>query len=246
MWLLFGWIAWRTLSQQKGRRAPGALVAAVVSLLIVLLHGLVDDPLYSGRGVLLFFVPLAFGASLPVERGRRRRHPLVVPVALIVLLFLALLGRKPLISLAFSNLGAVHQSQAELSVYSWPEWPIQDDVRRRVNLSDSVAEFEQALAFNPRNGTAHRRLGMIELARGRYEAALHHLEAAYAVEPGSMTTRQLYGEALIVNGRVDEGRALWQGVSNAQRQLNHRAWWYKHIGETERAEWIVQAVSDLP
>lgn len=244
MWLLFAWIAWQALSQRGGRRAPGALAAAAVSLLIVLLHGLIDDPLYSGRGVLLVFIPLAFGASLPIERPTRRRRPLALPVVLLVLLFLALLGRDPLLSLAFSNLGAVHHSQAELSVYSWPEWPIQDAVRREVDLSQPVAGFERALALNPRNATANRRLGMIELSLGEYEAALQHLEAAYAVEPESMTTRQLYGEALIVNGRVDEGRALWAGVSNAQRQLDIRAWWYRHIGDSERAEWIEQAASD--
>ncbi|MFN2291509.1 MAG: O-antigen ligase family protein [Anaerolineae bacterium] len=244
MWLVFAWIAWRALSQREQHRAPGALAAAVVSLLILLLHGLVDDPLYSGRGVLLFFVPLAFAASVPIRRPARRRRPLALPAALLVLLLLALLGRDPLLSLAFSNLGAIHQSQAELSVYAWPEWPVQDEVRRTVNLSEPVAEFERALAFNPRNGTANRRLGMIDLALGRYPAALQHLEAAYAVESKSMTTRQLFGEALIVNGRVEEGRALWEDVSNDENQLGIRAWWYGYIGETERAEWIEQAASD--
>jgi O-antigen ligase len=244
MWLLFACIVWQALSQQAGRCALGSLVVAAGSLLIVGLHGLVDDPLYSGRGVLLFFIPLAFGASLPVERPRRQRPPLAVLVAMLGLLFLALVGRNTLLSLAYSNIGAVRQSQAELSVYRWPEWPIQDDVRRRVNLREAVAPFDRALAFDPRNGTAHRRLGMIYLAQGRYGAALEHLEAAYAVEPGSMTTRQLYGEALIVNGRVEQGRALWQGVSNAQGQLDIRAWWYGHIGEPEWAEWIKWAAND--
>jgi hypothetical protein len=82
---------------------------------------------------------------------------------------------------------------------------------------------------------------MIDLALGRYEDALRHLEAAYAAEPWSVTTRQLLGEALIANGRVDEGRALWAGVNNAQGQLRIRVAWYKHIGETQRAAWMQQA-----
>ena len=48
------------------------------------------------------------------------------------------------------------------------------------------------------------------------------------------------------DGQVGEGRALWEGVSNEQRQLGIRGWWYGHIGETERAEWIEQAASDHP
>jgi tetratricopeptide (TPR) repeat protein len=176
----------------------------------------------------------------------RRRVSLALPIGLILLLAMVLLWWRPLLSLVFSNLGAVHQSQAELSVYSWPEWRIQDEVRRQVDLRRPVAEFERALAMNPRNATANRRLGMIELALGEYEAALRHLEAAYAVEPASMTTQQLLGEAYLANGRLEEGQALWDGVSNEQRQLVMRLGWYRHIGDVERAEWVRQAVSGHP
>lgn len=247
MWLLFGLAVWRGVSQPETRRGLGTLGAAVLSLLILLLHGLVDDVLYN-VGVLLLFVPLAFAVS-PVQAWHKRhsrRASLALPVGLILLLAMALLWRRPLLSLLFSNLGAVHQSQAELSVYSWPEWRIQDEVRRQVDLSQSVAEFERALALNPWNESANRRLGMIEIALGEYEAALRHLEAAYAVEPASMTTQQLLGEAYIANGRLGEGQALWDGVSNEQRQLAMRLGWYRHIGDVERAEWIRQVVSGHP
>ena len=106
-----------------------------------------------------------------------------------------------------------------------------------------MSEFEQALAWNPRNATANRRLGMIELSLGQYEDALAHLEAAYAAEPNVTTTRQLLGEALIVNGRIEEGQALWSDANKEQGQLDARVYWYQHIGETERAEWIQQAAN---
>jgi hypothetical protein len=57
-----------------------------------------------------------------------------------------------------------------------------------------------------------------------------------------MTTRQLLGEALIVNGQVAEGQVQWEGLSNEQRQLDLRAFWYEYIGDAERAAWIRQAV----
>jgi O-antigen ligase len=247
MWLLFGLAVWRGVSQPATRRRSWTLGAAALSLLVLLLHGLVDHVLYSA-GLLLLFVPLAFAVS-PIRERRmrhRRRVSLALPIGLILLLAMVLLWWRPLLSLVFSNLGAVHQSQAELSVYSWPEWRIQDEVRRQVDLRRPVAEFERALAMNPRNATANRRLGMIELALGEYEAALRHLEAAYAVEPASMTTQQLLGEAYLANGRLEEGQALWDGVSNEQRQLVMRLGWYRHIGDVERAEWVRQAVSGHP
>jgi hypothetical protein len=250
--LVAAWVVFFVLAARAGlfshrRTGEGALAAAALSLIVLLVHGLLDNALYTSGGVFLLFAPLAFAAPLSTGRSGVRRQWLVPGLVLVLVTLLgALVWRGPILSLFYSNLGAVHQSQAELSVYRWPEWPIQDAVRREVDLSRPVAEFERALAFNPRNAAANRRLGMIELSMGEYEGALAHLEAAYAVESGSMTTRQLYGEALIVNGRVDEGRALWAGVSNAHPQLDNRAWWYRHIGEAERAEWIEQAASDHP
>jgi hypothetical protein len=243
MWLLFGAAVWQWLFRPEGRRLPAALGAAGLSLVVILLHGLVDDVLYGSRAVLLLFVPLAF--AMPPIRPRRRASlwsTLGPPLGILLLLGLALVWRKPLSSTILSNLGAVHQSQAELGVYRRPEWPIQDAVRREVDLGPAVTAFERALDLDPRNATANRRLGMIELSLGEYEDALAHLETAYAEEPGGVTTRQLYGEALIVNGQVDEGRALWADVSSEQGQLQARAHWYRSVGDAERAAWVEQGL----
>jgi hypothetical protein len=247
MWALFGLAVWRGLLQSGPRRGSGALGAAALSLVIILIHGLVDDVLYGSRGVLLLFVPLAFAVPFLRQQAKARARWLswALPIGLILLVLVALLLRGPALSLLSSNLAAVHQSQAELSVYAWPEWPIQDEVRRQEELSLPIAEYERALALNPDNASANRRLGMIELSLGEYKDALAHLEAAYASEPNSATTRQLYGEALIANGRLEEGRALWAKVPNDLGQLEARVFWYEHIGDEERAAWMRQgAVSE--
>ena len=243
MWLLFALAVWRGLFGSQRRPGSAALGAAALSLGVVLLHGLADDALYSSGGILLLFVPLAFAVpSLQDERRSSRRWlALGLPIAIVLLLAVAMVWRRPLLSRLYSNLGAVHQSQAELGLYTWPEWPVQDAVRRAVDLSRPVAEFEQALALDPGNATANRRLGMIELSLGEYEEALRHLEAAYAAEPTSGTTRQLLGEALIANGRLDEGRAMWAGVRNSEGQLILRISWYDFIGDEQRTEWMKQA-----
>lgn len=266
MWGLFLRGAWRGLvgkragatddptatgvatSNAREGAAPGgraALGAAALALVAVLLHGLVDDALYSSRAALFLFVPLAF--AVPFVEGERRRDrrwlTLGLPIGLLLIMAVAMIWRGPLLSLVPSNLGAVHQSQAELTPYRWPEWPIQDAVRRAVDLSRPVAEFERALVLDARNPTANRRLGMIELSLGEYEDALVHLQAAYAVEPGFITTRQLLGEALIANGYVDEGRALWATVRTSEGQLDARIWWYLHIGDPRRSGWMQRAAS---
>ena len=140
----------------------------------------------------------------------------------------------------------MRQSQTELGVYTWPEWPIQDEVRRKKDLGPAIALYQRALALDPGNVSANRRLGQIELSLGQYEAALNHLEMAHAAEPGNQTTRELLGEAYLANGRLAEGRALWAMVSNEQGQLDNRVWWYDHIGEKERAKWMQQAATGAP
>ena len=248
IWVLFAVIVWRYLRQPQPKSAQAATSdslggVAGLSLIIVLLHGAVETALY-GRGVLFIFVPVAFAVQTAHGRERLVKVQRVVGLAVVGLpLGLALLWPGRSLSLVHSNLGAVHQSQEELSLYSWPEWPIQDAVRREVDLSRAMYQFEEALALHPRNATANRRLGMIELSLGRYEDALAHLEAAYASEPNVTSTRQLFGEALIVNGHQDEGRALWSAINNEQGQLAARASWYRQIGDAERAAWITQAAS---
>jgi O-antigen ligase len=245
MGLLFAAAVLRGLFRSSSRLGSAALGAAALSLVILLFHGLVDDVPYGSRAVLLLFVPLAFAVPSPQPRPlpARRRAVGLVPIALLLLMAAALIWQRPLLSLGYSNLGAVHQSQAELSVYSWPEWPIQDAVRRAIDLRQPMSEFERALDLDPANATANRRLGMIELSLGEYEDALQHLEAAASAEPASETTRQLLGEALLVNGRLAEGKALWATVGNEQGQLAARTFWYQHIGDAERAAWVQQAAT---
>ena len=74
----------------------------------------------------------------------------------------------------------------------------------------------------------------MQLSLGQYEDALQHLELAYESTPWDNGSRQLLGEALLVNGRIDEGTALWAQVNNAQGQLQSRKFWYEHIAHEER------------
>jgi O-antigen ligase len=220
------------------------LGAALLSLVIVAVHGLLDDALYGSRAVLLLFVPLAF--AVPVLKGERfvlrgRRLTLVL-IGLAVLT--TLLFQRPIRSLAYSNLAAVEQSRRELSVYEWPEWVVQDELRRKLDLQPAVAHYEQALALSPDNGAANRRLGQIELSLGEYEDALLHLQTAYKATPWDNATRQLLGEALIVNGRIEEGAEMWATVDRSNNQLDLRAFWYEYIGDSQRLAWVRAAIGE--
>jgi hypothetical protein len=230
-----------------GYAAGAALAAEVV-------HGLSDVGAYSSLLAVVMFLPIGFavgaaglagGGSFAASPGR-----LWVPVALamalvLVLVVLVLPGGQAALQ---ANLGAVAQTRAELGAYEWPRWPIQDELRRspQVDLGPALARYQAALARNPANTTANRRLGQIELSRGDYEGARRHLEAAYETAPGQRVTRQLLGESYAIAGDTGRAAELWQPLELSEGQLEIRAWWYEHIGEPGRAADVRRAAGDTP
>lgn len=242
MWVGMG-IGWKwEVGSRKEEGSDGLWVgAALLALTTVAVHGLVDDAFYGSRAVILLFVPLAFAVPALRRAGWARR--LNLGIAGLALAVAALAALVPALRAdALANLGAVEQGRAELSVYEWPEWRLQDEVRRQVDLEPALARYEQALALAPDNFSANRRMGQIALSLGRYEDALAYLERAYAAAPWDNATRQLYGEALIANGQVEAGAALWATVNNGQNQLGARLFWYEHIGDEARRQAVQRAI----
>lgn len=249
--LSFGWLlGLAAMPQPTSSHWRGAALAAVG---IMVLHGLVDDAFYAlggGAGVLLF-VPFALLArsELPLARPAATASParkgyrglMLAGLFAGLILGLALI---PGIQAAFlANLGALAQNQSELSIYHWPEWPIQDELRRspQLDLGRARQYYQAALALDPGNVTANRRLGQIELSLGQYEAACYHLQEAYRVAPWQRATRQLRGECYAITGETQRAAELWQTIEVTEGQLELRQWWYEHLGDQQRARWLEQA-----
>jgi hypothetical protein len=240
---------WLLVSAVRARYvSPVWRAAGLASLGVLLLHGLVDDPFYASRGVVLLFVALAVLAREDLRVPRRPApafKPIASAAALFATLLLLLLLLPPARAAFQANLGALAQTRAELSVYHWPEWPIQDALRRSptVELGPAIARYRAALALNPENATANRRLGQIELSRGEYETARAHLEAAYVVAPEQRATRQMLGEARAITGDLREASSLWEGLDLSAGQVPARVWWYEHLGEEANARRVQQAAA---
>ena len=251
----FGWLL--AVAVRTGRSASPWRDAVFASLAVILLHGLLDDAFYGydGRAIVLLFVPFALlatpamtpGASDRRQASMRRRNAYALPVlcgacVLLTVAALALPGGRAVIQ---ANLGALAQTRAELSVYRWPAWPIQDALRRspEVDLEPAIAHYRAALALDPHNVAANRRLGQIELSKGQYDAARQHLETAFENAPGQRATRQMLGESYAIAGDVEQAASLWRTVDVGQGQLTARQWWYEHVGEELRARRIAEASS---
>jgi tetratricopeptide (TPR) repeat protein len=255
IWLFAVAIIWQGQSQSRWTQP------ALASLGVVLLHGLIDDSLYgyNGIGILLLFVPFALLAkpaeltdsateiNLVLLRSGSSVAFFLLGLGLVLLTSAGMLLLLPDWQAALqANLGALAQSRAELSVYRWPEWPIQDAVRRssEINLAPALNSYRAALALNPANVSANRRLGQVELSLGHYETARKHLETAYAIAPDQRATRQMLGESYAVTGDIKQAAVLWRTIDSSLEQLELRRWWHDYIGEPQQATWIYEAVQE--
>ena len=235
MWSSFGRVVFA--DRQRPNRA---LTAAGLSVIGIAVHGLFDDALYGSGGLVFLFIPLAFavqdGATRPSRVAWRR---LAIPAGIAVIAFL--FTWRMVAGVAVANWAAVRQSQTELAVYSWPEWEIQDAVRRSAELAQIVQGYQRSLTLYPNHAAANRRLGQVELSLGEYGDALDHLQQAHEVQGWADTVRQLYGEALLASGQVDEGDAMWKTVRQEQAQLQLRAFWYSQLDDVSLKQRITDA-----
>ncbi len=237
--------AWGAADRTQ-RLMLGAGMASVTALAV---HGLFDAELYVSPLAPLIFLAVLSAQKTAVLAGRvqrtkgllaagyKRDYRWVGVLVALLLALLPLLRPNPTAVLA-ANLGAVAQSRAELGAYMLPAAGVQppfmqDAVRRDQSalLAPAVALFESALAQDPNNSTAHRRLALIALAQDDQSAARDHLRAANAVQPADRLPRQLLGELAALINRPAEAVRLWRTVDLGQGQLLTRTYWYKGIGQ---------------
>ncbi len=243
-----------------GDRYRRALAAGVLASLVTLgVHGLVDAGSYVSKAAPVLFIPFGIGwAVIAATRRQVRgyvtydaRHAsdpawLLGPAALIfaIIVVFAWPGSR---AAMLANLGAVSQSSTELSVYSWPKWPLQDDLRRRkaVDLTRAVRFYSRTLFHDPANRTANFRVGQIALSLGDLTAAEKHLSLAHTAIPQERAATQLLGEVYALTDRPEQAVELWRTLNLEAGQLDVRHWWWNHVGTQAQVQSFDEAVELL-
>jgi hypothetical protein len=216
------------------------------------LHGLTDAPQFSDPG---WTMPVLFALlGLVVASGRMawrqagesepgaptvnqpgRREKQILLAALLVLLVSALLVfHRPLLGAWYANLGALHQTWADLS----PDLP---GPGRESEADQARAYFQQALIWHPAQATANRRFGQMALEREQFDIAVTYLERAYRQQPNNQATLKALGYAYVWTDRPDEAEALLRqrdDLSEVIEELGVWSWWWDR---EERPELSVRA-----
>jgi tetratricopeptide (TPR) repeat protein len=234
--------------------APSELRWAIItSTLVLLLHGLVDDPLYASRGTpFLFFLPAlsvaisghpeAPVAGLPERSGKNRR---VAAIAILVLMLatsaasaasmasMASLKWRQLLASGYADIGAVRMAQVELADFPSGRW---QDGSQVPALAEAEALLNRAFEIDPENVTASYRLGLIAMLRRDYAAAQGYLEHAYAKDPNHHGIRKSLGYSYVWQGKFEQAGKLLRVTPGARAEMGTYVWWWQVQGRPDLAE----------
>jgi hypothetical protein len=239
VWLLAGFYAFVI----RVERADGEVRywplfrAAWLGATVTFIHGLSDAPQFAGSGwsmPMLFAVlglTVALGRSALNEDDRQetegdalyRRGGWLALAAVAAILFgLAAIFWRPLMGAWYANLGALQQTQAELS-------PNLNSAAREAAATQAVNYFARALNLVPAQATANQRLGLMALNRENFETATVYLEQAYQQEPKNQATLKALGYAYLWTGQPDSALKLLQQIddqSELVEELDTWSWWW--------------------
>jgi O-antigen ligase len=193
-----------------------------IGVLAVHLHGLSDArqsvdlwtwaPFFVLSGLLAAAVARH---EVRVTRGSAMA-PLVV-AGLVVVVVVASRGRPE--AAWHANLGAVAQAQADFAMAG------------EAVAASAADHFARAVAANPADASALRRLGLLELDADRHAEALGHLRLAFAADGASLPTRKAYGLAAMWTGDTELAANLLAGLPNITTELNAWSSWRRSRNE---------------
>jgi hypothetical protein len=217
--------------------------AAITSTFVLLVHGLVDDPLYGDLGSpLLLLVPgfalmLSRSDQVPDEEdivtdqsgaGGESRQSLIgviIPAALAVLLIAGILiFKEPIQAGWHANLGAVEMAKLDLDGWPQNQWNPDQDTRM---YSKAQVQFEEALFLEQDQRTAWHRSGLIAAQGRAFDKAQYELENAHQIDQDHRGIKKALGYVYAWNGEITRAAEMLAGIDEAAEELEAYTWWWR-------------------
>ncbi len=241
LWLLVAFLSLLGRGIREG--ASPIFWGASLGVVVLLLHGLTDAPQYVDGGWVmpplyaLLGLAVAAGPRRPTTaKAGRRRLQMVLPGVLVLPLVIL---TWPLLRATYElNRGAVQEIRADLA----PD--LTEDEREGLRAA-AADHYRAALGAWPEQTMAHRRLGLLALEAGEFEAAVVHLERAWRGDPTHPANRKGLGYAYLWAGRLDEAEPLLRTVPQVRQELETWAWWRAKQGQPRLADYARQMADRL-
>lgn len=249
--VILGVTVWRL---GRGKRYSGVRWAIFASLLVLIIQGIADDPLYANQGTPFLFLSAGITVavvgskkardkeepSLPIKQNTWLRNGILVGLPLLVFVSFALGGI--IFAVWQANLGAVDMARVELQDFPSGEW---EDDQNLDNLVPALNNFQKSLSWDDLNFTALYRMGLIALQARDFDLAKSYLESAYRLDMEHRGVRKVLGYCYVWIGEFDRAAELLSSIPEAEEELRAYIGWWARQGRADLSQRAQQMVELL-
>lgn len=245
-------LAKRILVDQEDHQLKILGEAVIIGLIVILVHGLVDDALYGDLGTpLLLLLPgmavmlvlswqptvvdseQAKNASDTVRDYESLQKKLFYGGAFFVIIVIGyLIYQRQILASWYANIGAVEMSRWELQGWPLDKWNADPDVSP---VASAETKFSRALSFNAHERTSRHRQGLIAMQRRDFGTASEELEWAYELDREHRGIRKSLGYAYVWEGKLDDAHALLEEIDEAEYEMGVYTWWWRELNRRDLA-----------
>jgi len=226
--------------------------AVFIGLIVILVHGLVDDALYGDLGTpLLLLLPgIAVmlvrswqPADITAEQPENaintvrdfesmQKGLFFGGVTFVIIMITFFIYQKQLLASWYANIGAVEMSRWELAGWPLDKWNADPDVSP---IASAETMFSKSLSFNANQRTSRHRQGLIAMQRRDFGTASEELEWAYELDREHRGIRKSLGYAYVWDGKLDEAQMLLQEINEAEYEMGVYSWWWQELDRRDLA-----------
>jgi hypothetical protein len=252
------WLGSQAIPKVRTEETIFLVWISLFASMIVIVHGMLYDYLYSGIGTFLLFLPIGFLMNGVLQTtdgsdGRllhsffqlsepniwNRSLPLAVGGVLVLILVL-FSGR--IRSMWYSNLGAVQMSQVELMGFPTGQWADSEIVPK---LTSAEASLHTSLQLDPANQTANHRLGLISMLRADFESAAGYLEIAHVQVPNHRGIIKSLAYCYVWLGDMRKTQELLSQIPEAVDEMGVYVWWWEAHGRNDLSRNAAMALATM-
>jgi multisubunit Na+/H+ antiporter MnhF subunit len=233
-----------SVSLAKDRQSTVFQWLVLVSLTVVIVHGMVDDYLYNGVGSMfsIFLVGLSMNGKRNSELAEERLDVRTLAAIVAIWLFIALFNFNQIRATWYADLGAVQLAKVELAGFPNAGWV---GYKTGHQLDVAEASLHSALQFDPANRTANQRLGLILMLEQNFQPASVLLEKARLQAPNHRGIIKSLGYCYVWLGDMEKAQKYLSQIPEAKDELDAYAQWWKGQGRDDLSENAVTALSLL-
>ncbi len=225
--LLFGSLFIGFKQIQKDEEDHHLVGAAIASVIILLLHGFIDDAIYGDFGSPFLFM----GAAILFSKSKPAAKTDLLPIHIsTAILLLAVIVFGSFGAAARSNLVSIKMAKIQLSQWPTNEWSSGEN---NSQLAQVGSEYQALIAAYPEYAPNFYHLGLITAEAKNFNQAKENFERSYTLAPDHLGIKKNLGLALLWTGDQAQAIKLLKDVPGVDGEIDAYVWWWGEQGEQE-------------